>query len=82
MAVLTELSRLLGDQSLSDDGVDQHARCQDDYQQLKEEFERYKLRAQSVLKSKSSMSKVRPLRTWCVVLLQQEMYSACLVGLL
>lgn len=31
-----------------------HARCQEELQQLKEEFERYKLRAQSVLKNKNS----------------------------
>ena len=31
-----------------------HKRCQEEYDQLKEEFERYKLRAQSVLKNKSS----------------------------
>ena len=29
-----------------------HKRCQEEYEQLKEEFERYKLRAQSVLKNK------------------------------
>lgn len=31
-----------------------HKKCDDEYSQLKEEFERYKLRAQSVLKNKST----------------------------
>ena len=31
-----------------------HRKCTDDYEQLREEFERYKLRAQSVLKSKNT----------------------------
>ena len=31
-----------------------HKRCSEEYSALKEEFERYKLRAQSVLKNKSS----------------------------
>jgi len=31
-----------------------HKKCDEEYSQLKEEFERYKLRAQSVLKNKSS----------------------------
>ena len=31
-----------------------HRKCHSEYDQLKEEFERYKLRAQSVLKNKSS----------------------------
>ena len=31
-----------------------HAQCRADYSQLKEEYERYKLRAQSVLKNKST----------------------------
>lgn len=35
------------------DEVDLHKKCDDEYSQLKEEFERYKLRAQSVLKNKS-----------------------------
>ena len=36
----------------SDD--DTHKKCHEEYTQLKEEFERYKLRAQSVLKNKST----------------------------
>ena len=31
-----------------------HRRCDEEYSQLKDEFERYKLRAQSVLKNKNS----------------------------
>ena len=31
-----------------------HKKCDEEYSQLKEEFERYKLRAQSVLKNKTS----------------------------
>ena len=31
-----------------------HKKCDEEYSQLKEEFERYKLRAQSVLKNKST----------------------------
>ena len=44
---------LKGDASIVD-GSNLHKRCQDDYQQLKEEYERYKLRAQSVLKNKAT----------------------------
>ncbi len=47
---------------------DIHQKCQEDYQQLKEEFERYKLRAQSVLKNKTTkvcMSGVVPLLNEC-----------------
>lgn len=37
-----------------DEDENPHSRCQEELQQLKEEFERYKLRAQSVLKNKNS----------------------------
>ncbi|XP_013788184.1 GRIP and coiled-coil domain-containing protein 1-like, partial [Limulus polyphemus] len=34
-------------------GMDLHARCQEDLQQLKEEFEQYKIRVQSIVKNKN-----------------------------
>ena len=47
-------SELLKGDSSTVDGSNLHRKCQEDYQSLKEEYERYKLRAQSVLKNKSS----------------------------
>lgn len=37
---------------------DVHRRCHELYDQLREEFERYKLRAQSVLKNKNSRVRI------------------------
>ena len=48
----TELLRAGSLESLDVENL--HRKCHSEYDQLKEEFERYKLRAQSVLKNKSS----------------------------
>ena len=50
---------------------DLHRRCVEQYDHLRDEFERYKLRAQSVLKNKSSTPKVcvHPTTVSCPVLL-------------
>ena len=47
-AVTTELLQGVGAVEL-----DSHQHCKEEYGQLREEYERYKLRAQSVLKNKS-----------------------------
>ena len=53
--VLNSITELLGAGSIESlDAENLHKKCQAEYDQLKEEFERYKLRAQSVLKNKSS----------------------------
>lgn len=49
--VLTDVLNELGFYEHTDDV---HVRCKHELEELREEFERYKLRAQSVLKSKST----------------------------
>lgn len=60
------ISELLRSGDISEVGKDTHGKCREEYDQLKEEFERYKLRAQSVLKNKSS-SKVSIRKGFCPI---------------
>ena len=54
MPIGTFVIELLGAGSIESlDAENLHKKCHLEYDQLKEEFERYKLRAQSVLKNKS-----------------------------
>jgi len=50
--VIVHLDVLLSEE----ENRDLHQRCVEQYDHLRDEFERYKLRAQSVLKNKSSPS--------------------------
>ena len=56
--ILIRLKTILFTELLTSEGLvpeaDLHKQCKEDYHQVKEEFERYKLRAQSVLKNKTS----------------------------
>ncbi|ELT94109.1 hypothetical protein CAPTEDRAFT_214083 [Capitella teleta] len=53
-----DIEELLKIDAMSFDHESFHVRCREEFNQLKEEFERYKLRAQSVLKNKSTKESV------------------------
>lgn len=48
------LAEVLNELGLYELSEELHAKCKSELEEVKEEYERYKLRAQSVLKSKSS----------------------------